>query len=52
MTQLTSHLLPEEKAQVVYDTKALIKLFKALEKEGYAGLSLGLIIDLIEREAK
>jgi hypothetical protein len=51
MTQLTSHLLPEEKAQVVYDTKSLIALFKDLEKRGYSGLGLGLIVDLIERDA-
>ena len=50
--KLTSLLLPNNKAEVIYDTKALIKLFKNLEKEGYSGLSLGLILDLIERDAK
>jgi hypothetical protein len=51
MEKLTSDLLPTEIAQVVYDTKSLIKLFKDLEKKGYSGLGLGLIVDLIERDA-
>jgi hypothetical protein len=50
MTQLTSHLLPEEKAQIIYDTKSLIELFEELDKKGYSGLGLGLIVDLIERD--
>jgi hypothetical protein len=39
-----------EIAQKVYETKDLIKMLKALEKDGYSGLGLGLILDLIERD--
>lgn len=31
-----------------YETKDLIKKFQELKKDGYTGLSLGLIIDLID----
>ena len=33
-----------------YNTQSLIDLFTALERDGYSGLSLGLIIDLIRRD--
>jgi hypothetical protein len=33
-----------------YNTKMLIELFTYLQKQGYSGLSLGLIIDLIRQE--
>ena len=48
--ELPSHYLPMEIAQKVYETKDLIKMLKALEKDGYSGLGLGLILDLIERD--
>jgi hypothetical protein len=35
-----------------YNTQSLIDLFTALERDGYSGLSLGLVIDLIRRDAK
>jgi hypothetical protein len=33
-----------------YNTASLVHLFFDLESEGYSGLSLGLIIDLIRRD--
>jgi hypothetical protein len=39
--------LTTEQLKVCYDTEDLIMLFKELEHEGYSGLSLSLIIDLI-----
>jgi hypothetical protein len=35
-----------------YETQSLIDLFTDLERDGYSGLSLGLVIDLIRRDAK
>lgn len=49
---LTSQKLDDAITQRVYDTKSLIALFRDLEKQGYSGLGMGLIIDLIERDAK
>lgn len=37
-----------EQLQTVYKTNELIKMLQELKKEGYTGLSLGLIIDLIK----
>jgi hypothetical protein len=48
--RLPSDYLPRDLAQKVYETKDLIKMLKALEKDGYSGLGLGLIVDLIERD--
>jgi hypothetical protein len=42
--------LSKATGQQCYLTKDLIKLFRQLEKDGYSGLSLGLIIDLIDVE--
>lgn len=39
--------ITKEMGQEMYETKELIKLFRELKKDGYSGLSLGLIIDLI-----
>lgn len=39
--------ITKEMGQEMYPTKELIKLFRELKKDGYSGLSLGLIIDLI-----
>jgi hypothetical protein len=36
----------------VYATADLVALFAGLEKEGYTGLSLKLITDLIERDCQ
>ena len=36
----------------VYATSDLIAMFAGLQKEGYTGLSLKLITDLIERDCK
>jgi hypothetical protein len=44
--QMSNDMTPEQ-LLVCYDTEDLIMLFKELEHEGYPGLSLGLIIDLI-----
>ena len=52
MEHLPSNHLPTELGQQMFKTKKLIKLFKQLKKDGYSGLSLGLIIDLIERDAR
>jgi hypothetical protein len=43
---MSNDMTPEQ-LLVCYDTEDLIMLFKELEHEGYPGLSLGLIIDLI-----
>lgn len=37
-----------EELQVCYDTEQLIMLFQELEEDGYSGLGLGLIVDLIK----
>jgi hypothetical protein len=34
----------------LYETSDLITLFLELERDGYSGLGLGLIIDLIRRD--
>lgn len=36
--------------QAVYATDKLIELFWGLLQDGYTGLSMGLIVDLIERD--
>ncbi len=38
-----------EELQVCYDTDHLVMLFQELLDEGYTGLGLGLIIDLIKQ---
>lgn len=38
-----------DELQIGYKTKELITLFRELEKDGYTGLGLGLIIDLIKQ---
>jgi hypothetical protein len=38
--------------QGLYKTEDLIELFWGLLKDGYTGLSFGLILDLIERDVK
>jgi hypothetical protein len=35
--------------QVCYDTDQVVMLFQEILEEGYTGLSLGLIIDLIKQ---
>ena len=47
---LVSKNLPLEDAQKVYCTQALIELFEGLQKDGYSGLGLGLIVDLVVRD--
>lgn len=37
--------------QTVYETEDLIRLFDELLEDGYTGLSLGLIVDLVRRDA-
>lgn len=44
--------LSKATGQQCYLTKDLIKLFRQLEKDGYSGLSLGLIIDLIDNNVE
>ena len=41
-----------QELQTTYDVQDLIYLFHAIEDEGYSGLSLGLIIDLIKERAE
>jgi hypothetical protein len=41
-----------EQLQACYNTSDLIKMLKATLKDGYTGLSLGLIIDLIKRDCE
>jgi hypothetical protein len=36
----------------LYQTRSLVELFTNLDNDGYSGLSLGLIIDLIRRDAE
>ena len=36
----------------LYKTSSLVELFTNLDNDGYSGLSLGLIIDLIRRDAE
>ena len=36
--------------QKCYETKDLIKKFRQLEKDGYSGLSLGLVIDIVDHQ--
>jgi hypothetical protein len=36
--------------QKCYETKDLIKKFRELEKDGYSGLSLGLVIDIVDHQ--
>jgi hypothetical protein len=46
----TSYTL--EELQICYNTDDLIKMFLQLSKEGYSGLGLGLIIDLIKQRCE
>jgi hypothetical protein len=46
----TSYTL--EELQICYNTDDLIKMFLELSKEGYSGLGLGLIIDLIKQRCE
>jgi hypothetical protein len=41
-----------QEQEPIYATADLIALFAGLEKEGYTGLSLKLITDLIERDCQ
>lgn len=47
MTKQTWELPADIDWQECYLTKDLIKLLKNLQKHGYTGLSLGLIVDLV-----
>lgn len=47
---LVSQSLPLEVAQKVYCTQALIEMLKDLQEDGYSGLGLGLIVDLVVRD--
>jgi hypothetical protein len=49
---LTSQKIDDAITQRIYDTQSLIALFRELEEQGYSALGMGLIIDLIERDAK
>lgn len=40
--------LTKAEGRQMYKTKDLIKKFQELKKDGYTGVSLGLIIDLID----
>lgn len=42
--------LTKAEGQQCYETEELVKKFVQLEREGYSGLSLGLIIDIIDRQ--
>ena len=42
--------LTKEEGQQCYETQDLIARFLELEKQGYSGLSLGLIIDIIDHQ--
>ena len=42
--------ITKEMGAECYNTASLVHLFFDLESEGYSGLSLGLIIDLIRRD--
>jgi hypothetical protein len=46
----TSYTL--EELQICYKTDDLVGMFLQLSKDGYSGLSLGLIIDLIKERAE
>lgn len=39
--------ITKEMGKELYNTEDLVSLFSELEDDGYSGLSLGLIIDLI-----
>ena len=39
--------ITEAMGKELYNTEELIRLFEELDRDGYSGLSLGLIIDLI-----
>lgn len=41
------NLITKEMGRELYNTEELIRLFEELDRDGYSGLSLGLIIDLI-----
>lgn len=47
-----SNTITPEVAGECYETRSLIKLFTDLEADGYTGLGLGLIIDLVRRDAR
>lgn len=52
MNWKTDNTITPEMGGECYDAQSLINLFTALEREGYSALSLGLIIDLVRRDAK
>jgi hypothetical protein len=41
------NVITEAMGKELYNTEELIRLFEELDRDGYSGLSLGLIIDLI-----
>ena len=41
------NVITEAMGKEMYNTEELIRLFIELDRDGYSGLSLGLIIDLI-----
>lgn len=41
------NLMTKEMGQECYETLDLVQLFTELQDDGYTGLSLGLIIDLV-----
>jgi hypothetical protein len=49
--KLPSACLPKELAQKVYCTQSIIDVMIGLRDDGYSGLGLGLVLDLIERDA-
>lgn len=50
-TKLPSAGLDLAEAQKVYCTQSVIDMLEGLKDEGYSGLGLGLIVDLIVRDA-
>lgn len=42
--------ITKEEGQQCYETQDLINRFQELEDQGYSGLSLGLIIDIIDHQ--
>jgi len=45
------NVITKEMGQECFDTKSLIALFTELQRNDYSALSLGLIIDLVRRDA-
>lgn len=44
---MLSHALPDEYSQRVYDTESIIEMLIELSEDGYCGLGLGLLVDLV-----